>query len=1178
MLVLSSGIHLSIWQYYVLIIDNNEGAGHSRLYHACNRPALDSVTASPHGRGLDDIGNGGAAQVVHPLRRSTSPQAAATSRFVKPTYFPITYHLQSGCAIQFMLETERNLVFVEMEKVVADAFSTSQWLMNGRRYSSFVLLAVVLAAEGCATLNPMEVVDCVTYGFDIRPIADERADRFLGKVDVDTARCRGGPKAVRSRERPWVDWQNYWATGDLSSQSWGSADGSGHLAPNGRGIDGALVDLEYQRMEMIKFNLFDNSGTFKQYVQGRGSEVGPLLKDWPEMRLPKGYKGKVYKETGYKKTEQEQDLKTEQEQDLYEAVGGDGKQMCHGDLIRVRTLTGICNDIKNLRMGSTNQPFARNMEFETTFPDLGKNELAKNRHGDRLGPLKPDPQVISRKLFTRVSAECRTKIDPPCYTPDPNFGYKQAPFFNVLAAFWIQFMTHDWFSHLKEGHNDDRKEPMSVGCKTEDASELGCRPHDRIDPAYVAEDKDPEIFKVKDKDEKEKEYLTRAYKTTKNTVTAWWDASQIYGYDEPSLIRVKRDPKDEAKLQMEKPKVKRPGGGEKQGYLPEFEPCDEISRKSRDPINSEWCGQEATAFPDNWSVGLSFFHNVFAREHNEFVRKFRDYKRDKPKEDSGLQRPKKWEANNPTSYEGIPYEEVTGEELFQIARLVVSAEIAKIHTIEWTTQLLYNEPLYQGMNANWDGLFHKYEGVAAAVEKLIKNLGKSDDPQQANLMYSALAAGPGIFGLGSHVYSDSVIFSPDDPNKTDTWSLKNPDHVNGGTNHFGSPFNFPEEFVTVYRLHPLVPDLLEYRELKNHDEVVEKIPVDEVVQKIQVVETFRGKATNAMRDRGLANWALSMGRQQLGRLALQNHPQFLQNLPMPPSRTGTSKLDVAALDIIRDRERGVPRFNEFRRQYGLKTLTSFNDFVDKDLEKLVEHLGMLVENETDLVKKAEIDRLRRLKKTELDEQRKIVKTMRQIYGWHTCDESKVITQAQAQTDEDGKILKDENGKPKFINDCLGSKNGTKVDNIEDLDTVVGWLAEPVRPHGFAISETQFQVFILNASRRLFSDRFFTSSFRPEFYTHFGVEWVTNNGPDGRQMEPNKANGHEVEKSPLKRVLLRTMPELAKELEHVVNVFDPWARDRGEFYSLQWKPRPGAESDPAFQSVPNRKRENVPASN
>jgi hypothetical protein len=51
---------------------------------------------------------------------------------------------------------------------------------------------------------------------------------------------------------------------------------------------------------------------------------------------------------------------------------------------------------------------------------------------------------------------------------------------------------------------------------------------------------------------------------------------------------------------------------------------------------------------------------------------------------------------------------------------------------------------------------------------------------------------------------------------------------------------------------------------------------------------------------------------------------------------------------------------------------------------------------------------------------------------------------------------------------------------------------------------------------------------------------------------------------LKRVLLRTMPELAPELQHVVNAFDPWARDRGEYYSLAWKPRPGAESDEGFQ--------------
>jgi len=107
------------------------------------------------------------------------------------------------------------------------------------------------------------------------------------------------------------------------------------------------------------------------------------------------------------------------------------------------------------------------------------------------------------------------------------------------------------------------------------------------------------------------------------------------------------------------------------------------------------------------------------------------------------------------------------------------------------------------------------------------------------------------------------------------------------------------------------------------------------------------------------------------------------------------------------------------------------------------------------------------------------KTLREVYGQHVCDGSKIITDTQRNDD----------GSP--INDCLGHPTGSMVDNVEDLDTVTGWLAETTRPHGFAISETQFVVFILNASRRLFSDRFFTSSFRPEFYTRLGVDWVIN---------------------------------------------------------------------------------------
>src|SRR3989475_6912964 len=131
-------------------------------------------------------------------------------------------------------------------------------------------------------------------------------------------------------------------------------------------------------------------------------------------------------------------------------------------------------------------------------------------------------------------------------------------------------------------------------------------------------------------------------------------------------------------------------------------------------------------------------------------------------------------------------------------------------------------------------------------------------------------------------------------------------------------------------------------------------------------------------DGGLANWELSLGRQRLGLLALQNHPRFLQNLAMPHLRSATNQLDIAALDILRDRERGVPRFNEFRRQYGLHQLTSFDDFVNV--------------NDTPAVKA---------------EQAKLVKVMRDVYGQHICDRTKKIT--YAQRNDDGTE----------IDDCLG---------------------------------------------------------------------------------------------------------------------------------------------------------------
>jgi Animal haem peroxidase len=417
------------------------------------------------------------------------------------------------------------------------------------------------------------------------------------------------------------------------------------------------------------------------------------------------------------------------------------------------------------------------------------------------------------------------------------------------------------------------------------------------------------------------------------------------------------------------------------------------------------------------------------------------------------------------------------------------------------------------MNANWSGLFADDPIASTVTKHIVAALGKSAHAKETNQFYSAFAGGSGIVGLGGsrRLWPDVLPgwLSPD------FWSVKNPDDVNGGVNHFGSPFNFPEEFTSVYRLHPLVPDLIEYRDLKNPNAIQKKVAV---------IDTFRGKATAAIREGGLTNWALSMGRQRLGLLLLRNHPAFLQNIDLPP-RLDT-KLDVAALDIIRDRERGVTRFNEFRRQIGLRDLKSFEDFMNRSLLE---------------------------GSPERAEEQSIVNALREVYGQHVCAAGKVITAAQ----------RDVNGQP--INDCHGRPDGSRVDNIEDVDLVVGYLAEMARPHGFAISETQFQVFIVNASRRLFSDRFLTSSFRPEFYTTLGIEWVRNNGPTGKQLEPFEINGRSnQEVSPLKRVLLRALPELDHELRTVANAFDPWARERGEYYSLQWRPRSDATNDEAFK--------------
>lgn len=84
--------------------------------------------------------------------------------------------------------------------------------------------------------------------------------------------------------------------------------------------------------------------------------------------------------------------------------------------------------------------------------------------------------------------------------------------------------------------------------------------------------------------------------------------------------------------------------------------------------------------------------------------------------------------------------------------------------------------------------------------------------------------------------------------------------------------------------------------------------------------------------------------------------------------------------------------------------------------------------------------------------------------------------------------------------------------------MTGLYAEPL-PTGFGFSETAFRIFILMASRRLKSDRFFTDDYRVEIYTELGLNHLKENS--------------------MLTVLKRHHPELAPALQGVDNAFKPW---------------------------------------
>jgi Animal haem peroxidase len=532
--------------------------------------------------------------------------------------------------------------------------------------------------------------------------------------------------------------------------------------------------------------------------------------------------------------------------------------------LEARTSDGSFNDLQHPEMGRIGARFGRNFPLAYSFPE------------PEPALLLPNPRVISQKLLARESFIPATTL-------------------NLLAAAWIQFQVHDWFSHgrMMEGGPDDFRLDLDPADRWPERPMRVARTP--ADPTRVPGDPRPPT------------YL--------NAVSHWWDASGIYGSDEATTAKLRAH--QDGKLIVE-------NGGLR-----------------LDPDT----GMAATGFSDNWWLGLLLLHTIFTLEHNAICERLR---RDYPT----------W----------------SDDRLFDTARLVNAALIAKIHTVEWTPAICAHPAVRIGMSANWWGL---------ATEHVTRTFGR-------------LSASEAISGI------------PGSP-----------------VNHHGAPFALTEEFVSVYRMHPLIPDEIR---LWSHQ-------TGECVKTLTFADTLGRKAQSVLdRTVSMADAFYSFGITHPGAVTLHNYPRSLQDVHTPDGR----HLDLAAVDILRDRERGVPRYNQFRRLLGLAPIASYEE---------------LTPNPT------------------------WARELREVYG----------------------------------------------DDPERLDLMVGMFAE-TPPPGFGFSDTAFRIFILMASRRLKSDRFFTTDYTPRVYTQPGLDWIADND--------------------MSSVLLRHFPDLVPALRRVDNAFAPWGRIDG----------------------------------
>ncbi|MGC4963513.1 peroxidase family protein [Gordonia sp. DT101] len=542
---------------------------------------------------------------------------------------------------------------------------------------------------------------------------------------------------------------------------------------------------------------------------------------------------------------------------LYDSGRDPDERPPHWDsrALRARLPGGTHNDLDAPLMGAASSRFGRNVPPANSSPDKARL-------------LDPNPREISQRLFTRDE-------------------FRPVDSLNLLAAAWIQFEVHDWFSHPDDEQAPRREIPLPA---SDDWPEEH-RPMS-VHRSALAPGADPD-----------------APPTFANRDTHWWDGSQIYGSRQDYADAIRSGDRGQILLA--------------DNGLPPAEADTLLDPDG--PVANFW-------------VGLALLHSLFLREHNAICRRL-----------------------------AAAYPFMTDQQLYDTARLVNTALMAKIHTIDWTPAIISHPTTVSAMRGNWFGLLG---------ERFARRFGR-------------VAESEVLCGI---------------PGST--------------TDHHGVPYSLTEEFVAVYRMHSLLPDEVKIRDIDGN--------------RPQAVHALDELLAEHVRDRlaetSMPDLLYSFGRAKAGELTLHNYPAALQQLARPDGRP----IDLATVDILRDRERGVPRYNEFRRLFRLPRIASFAALTDNAAW---------------------------------------AEELEDIYG-----------------------------------------------DIDNLDLMVGLHAER-KPPGFGFSDTAFRVFVLMASRRLSSDRFFTTDFRQEIYTEVGMAWVRDNS--------------------MRSVLLRHFPTLAPALAGVDNPFAPW---------------------------------------